>query len=108
MSGIVLQPEESRIDRIVRSIIELGQGRLNCKGQITLTANATTTVVTRANSPAAVNVGMDCFVGLSPRSAHAAAAEATTYISDVGQGTFTITHANSAQTDRVFDWIAIG
>jgi hypothetical protein len=108
MSGIVLQPEETLISRIVRAIIQLGQGRLNCVGQVTLTAGATTTVVTVGVSKAAVNVGSDCEVTLSPRTANAAAALSTTFVSSVGQGTFTITHANNGQTDRTFGWIAAG
>lgn len=92
----------------MRSIIQLGQGRLNNVGRVTLTAGATSTVVTVGVSKAAVNIGSDCEVFLSPRTANAAAAVATTYISAVGQGTFTITHANNGQTDRTFGWVAVG
>jgi hypothetical protein len=108
VSGIVLQPEETLLSRIVGSIIQLAQGRLNCVGEVTLRANQTTTTVTLSVSKAAVNVGSDCQVFLSPKTANAAAAVPTTWISSVGQGTFEITHANAVTVDRTFGWTAVG
>jgi hypothetical protein len=45
---------------------------------------------------------------LSPTTANAAAALATTYVSAVTQGSFTLTHANNAQTDKTFGYVALG
>lgn len=108
MSGINLAPEETNIWRIVQAIIQLMQGRSNAVGEVTLRANQTTTVVTKTVHRAAVNVGADSEVFLTPRTANAAAALATTWVSAVGQGTFTITHASNAQIDKLFGFEARG
>lgn len=97
-----LSPTTEKIYDIVQAILQLLQGRGNFKGSVTLTAGATTKVVSF------LNCSQDSGVFLSPRTANAAAALPTTYISSVGQGTFTITHANNAQTDRTFDFICKG
>lgn len=90
--------------RIVQALKELGSGRSNAVGTATLTANQATTVV------AAINCGPDSRVFLMPTTANASAefGNGTIRISAVGQGTFTITHANSAQTDRTYFWLAVG
>lgn len=103
MATIDLQPGERDIYRIVQSLISVIR-KWNASGQVTLRANQATTVVTKAVSPGAVNVAVGDEVMLSPRTANAAGALATTYISAVGQGTFTITHANNAQTDKTFGY----
>lgn len=104
-----ISPYETGIWKIVQAIIAALRGASNSVGVITLAvAPATTTVVTQNNSLAAINVSKDMQVFLSPKTANAAAALATTYISAVGQGTFTITHASSAQVDRTFGWKATG
>ena len=47
---------------------------------------------------------------LFPKTAHAAAefAAGGCYVSAVGKQTFTVTHANNAQADRTFFYLAIG
>lgn len=100
--AIVLQELERDVRRIVQAIRELTQGRSNATKQVTLTPNAAATVVE------AINCSKDSEVFLSPRTANAAAAVPTTYISAVGQGTFTIAHANNAQVDRTFGIIGLG
>jgi hypothetical protein len=65
------------------------------KGTVTLTANAITTVVTDAAVSVSSNISM------SPITAHAGNDGATTsWVA--GSGSFTITHANNARTDRTF------
>ena len=39
---------------------------------------------------------------------HAAATLATTYVSAMANGSFTITHTNNAQTDRIFGFACLG
>lgn len=85
-----------------RAIQQLEQGRLNVTGTCTLTPSATTTVVTAKNCGAASQIT------LTAKTANAAAALATTYVSTVANGSFTLTHANSAQVDRIFGFHAIG
>lgn len=81
-----------------RAIQQLAAGRSNAFGTITLAAGATTTTVSNKNC-AAGTVPI-----LTPTTANAAAALATTYvpIASVGNGSFVIQHANSAQVDRTF------
>lgn len=102
MSGRPPSPIETSTFEIVRSIRELYEGRSNAVGSVTLTASTTTTVVPTDTS------GDGSVILLSPRTANAAAALATTYVSSIGNGTFTLTHANNAQTDRTFGYVAIG
>lgn len=104
MAGNVPSPQERNIARVVQGIRDLYAGRSNAVGTLTLTENATTTAVT------AINVGPDSRVFLMATTANAAAEAGGTalYISSVGQGTFTVTHANNAQTDRTFFWVALG
>lgn len=108
ISGINLAPEETSIYRIVQAIIQLLQGRSNAVGEVTLRANQTTTVVTKAVARAAVNVSADSEVFLTPLTANAAAAVPTTYVSSVVQGGFTLTHASNAQINKTFGWVALG
>lgn len=80
------------------------QGRSNAVGTVTLTAGATSTVVTDNNFESSM------VVLLQPKTANAAGALATTYIADgdKGKGTFTITHANAASLDRTFAYVRLG
>lgn len=100
--AIQLLPEEKDIRRIVQSARELVEGRHNAFGSLTLTANAALTVVSHPNC------GLDSVVLLSPRSANAAAAIPTTWVSAVDRGSFTLSHANNAQVDRTFDYTVTG
>lgn len=88
--------------RVVDAIIQLVEGRHNATGTVKLTASATTTIVSHPNcSKGSVPL-------LSPMTANAAAAISTTYISAVNQGSFTITHASAASTDRDFRYMVGG
>lgn len=77
-------------------------GRSNAIGDVTLTASQSSTVVTD------LRVGTDSRIFLMPTTANAAAALATSYIDVVGKQTFTIKHANNAQTDRTFKYSIVG
>lgn len=70
-------------------------------GSVTLTNSATSTVVYNPKIVAS-SVAV-----LQPKTLAAAGAQATTYISSVGTGQFTITHA-SATTTRTFDYVLHG
>lgn len=90
--------------RVNQSIRDLFAGRSNAVGTVTLTANQATTAVT------AINCGKDSKVFLMPTTANASAefGNGTIRISAVAAGSFTITHANNAQNDRTFFWVALG
>lgn len=70
-------------------------------GTVTLTESATTTTV---NDP---TVTRDSVIVLMPKTPNAAAALGTTSIVPAN-GSFVITHANNAQTDRDYAWAAVG
>lgn len=96
--AIQLQKGERDIPRIVDAVIQLVLGRHSAGGTCTLTAGQTTTTVLHPNC--SKDSYVDVFGGA--KTANAAAAVATSYISQVFQGGFTITHANNGQTDRTF------
>jgi len=104
MAGNVPAPTETNLYRIVRAVRELFEGRSNAVGSFTLAANASTTTV------AATNCGAGSTVLYTPTSANAAAevGNGTIRVSAVGNGSFTLTHANNAQTDRTFLYAALG
>lgn len=88
--------------KINRAIQQLEQGRLNVTGTVTLTPNAGVTVVKAANCGAASKVF------LTPATLDAAAALASTYITSVANGSFTISHLSNAQSDRIFGYACLG
>lgn len=98
MSGSAPSPAENDPYRIVRAIRELFEGRRNTTGSVTLTANAASTTV------AHVNFGVDSVPHLTPTTANAAAeiGAGTIRVSARANGSFTLAHANNAQTDRTF------
>ena len=106
MSGINLAPGETNIVRVVAALRQLIAGRSNAAGTVTLSPNATSTTV------AAPNCAASSEIFLFPRSANAAAEvkNGTLYVaaSTVANKSFVITHANNAQTDRTFSYLAIG
>lgn len=87
-------------------ILTMWNGKLNCTGTITLTANAATTVLNRKGlSPQSV-------VTFDPKTANAAAElyGATMYVLTANRlnDAWTITHANNANADKTFQYTAIG
>ena len=102
MTAVVIDRNEKDLQKIIFWANQLGQGRSNATGSFSLTAGTTTTTVTAQNCA----VGSQVF--LSPKTANAAAALATTYISSILNGSFVITHANAGTTDRTFGFVALG
>lgn len=95
---------ETDLKKINLSIQQLGAGRSNAVGSVTLTVSVATTTVTTSN----------CASGstpiLTPTTANAAAevGNGTMYVSAVANGSFTITHANSGTTGRTFLYAILG
>jgi hypothetical protein len=101
-SGIGLDLNEKNPQVVNTAIQQLQQGRSNALVLATLTANTTTTTVTAPNcGPGSAPIPV-------PMTANAAAALATMYISTVSNGSFVVTHANNAQTDRTFRFFTPG
>lgn len=97
-------PDENRWKTDVVNIVNnILKGKINTTGEVTLTANTTTTTVSNSN------VSDKSYIGLSPNTSNAAAAITTTYISSRTNGeNFILTHANNAQTDRIFTYVIVG
>lgn len=104
MAGNIPHLQETNLVRINQAIRDLFAGRSNAVGTVTIAANDTTTTVT------ALNVGADSKIFLFPTTANASAdfVSGSLYISSVGQGSFEITHPNTADTDKSFAWVALG
>jgi hypothetical protein len=84
----------------------INRGKINATGSVTLTPNATSTVITDAR------LSIDSFVEFDPMTANAAAEKAagSLYAATAGRGNgeWTVTHTNNAQTDRTFKYLIIG
>jgi hypothetical protein len=97
---------ETDLKKIVLSLQQLGAGRSNSVGTVTLTLNSATTVVTTRTgtcAPGSVPI-------LIPTTANAATefGAGSLHISSVGVDTFTITHVNSATASRTFIYAIVG
>jgi len=90
--------------QVAAVVNRLAQGKLNCSGSVTLAAGAASTSVSDARGTAA------SVILLMPTTANAAAelSSGTLYVAARVKGGFTLAHANSAQTDRVFGYALIG
>lgn len=90
------EPEFRR--RVAAELNRLMDGYSDAHGEVTATASAASTVVTDPRA------GFECVISFMPLTANAAAeiANGTLYVSAQTNGTFTVTHANNAQTDRDF------
>jgi len=87
---------------LANAINELRNGKVNSRGEVTLTANQATTTLSN------IDIGPESFIGFTPTTANAATELATMYVSSRGQKTATITHANNAQIDRTFSYVVLG
>lgn len=104
MTVIVPFSSETDLRKIIACIRQLGEGRSNANGTFTLTANAASTTVTAALC------GSGSLILYMPTTANAAAevGAGTMYIGTVSNGSFVVTHANNANADRTFKYIALG
>ena len=104
MTAYVPGTTETDLKKIVLAIQQLAAGRSNAVGTVTLVTGAASTVVTDNNCATASTPI------LTPASANAAAelGNGTMYVSAVANGSFTITHANSATAGRTFRYAILG
>ena len=86
------------------AISELASRRSNAVGTFTCTQNAATTTVTDANCASGSTVIY------TPTTANASAevGAGTIYIGTVSNGSFVVTHANSATASRTFKYAIVG
>jgi len=98
-----LPPTGASERQVIQAVRELIDGRSNAVGSVTLTPDATTTSVSKST------INANAVVILTPQTANAAAALATTFVAVAENGgSFVMTHANNAQTDRTFGYLVIG
>lgn len=88
-----------QIARLANSLL---QGKQNNVIQVTLAANVTTTTVIDKR------IGANTGLFFSPLSVDAAGALAGLYVSAQQNGSATLTHANTATTDRTFNVLLVG
>lgn len=104
MTAFVPGITEVDLKKIILAIQQLAAGRSNAVGSVTLSTGSSTTTVSTPN----------CAAGstpiLTPATANAAAevGNGTMYVSAVANGSFTITHANSATPGRTFLYAILG
>lgn len=104
MTAYVPGINETDLKKIVLALQQLAAGRSNAVGGVTLVTGSATTIVPVSN----------CASGstpiLTPASANAATelGNGTLYVSAVANGSFTITHANSATAGRTFLYAVLG
>lgn len=98
----VLIPQTASTLQIATTTNELLKGRANNVGEVTLTENVTTTTISD------IRIKQTMTAVLIPRTANAAAAMTNVYISTVADGSITLTHSNTATTDRTFDYVLHG
>jgi len=89
------EPNPQVVNQAIR---ELAAGAVNATSSVTLTPNATTTIV--ADPLATAEVHID----LMPLTANAAAALTGLYVSSRAIGTFTLTHPTTAAVDKTFTY----
>ena len=94
------QNEQEHRLKLAVAINGILNGNVNSTGTVTLTANTTTTTVSdlRASGSSVVL--------FMPQTANAAAE--SPYVATQTAGSFTITHANAATTDRTFRYLVMG
>jgi hypothetical protein len=99
-------PSDPESRRQYEVLQQIRKGKTENVGEVTLTASAASTTVTD------IRVSPQSCIVWHPRTANAAAEikNGTMYVTDanMGNGTFTITHANNVQTDRDFRYAVIG
>ena len=102
VAGYPTLPQNADLRRVVETVQMVMRGKFNAVTTLTLAAGVTTTVFIDER------IGGESFIGLTPLSANAAAALPTTWVSARGKGTATLTHANTATTDRAYSVLIIG
>ena len=99
------ETNEERHRRVIATAVnDILRGKASEKLSFTLTANVASTTVTDTKFE------YDMLALWIPTTANAAAelGNGTMYLSATSQGSFTVTHANNAQTDRIFNYVRFG
>lgn len=89
---------------IISHINSIVLGNTNNTDTVTLTENASSTVVNNSR------ISSESYIEFMPTTANAASEKSggAMYVSAQENGQFTIAHANNAQTDRTFRYVHVG
>ena len=98
------QNEEEHRRKLANRVNKLA-AIINSMDSVTLTANVTTTTITGATDGYFYE---DCQPVFTPITANAAAALGGLYVSARSKTSITLTHANTATTDRTFLYFIVG
>jgi len=99
----VSMPDKSQHLRLISNTVNNTlDGKLNSTGSVTLTASATNTTLTDAR------IGANSIIILEPTNANSNTAKANLYVSAKADGSATLTHASSSNTDQKFGYVVIG
>ena len=103
MSVNALSIQEKDLTKVCATVNQLGQGRSNATGTVTLSTGATSTTVS------AQTCGASSAIFLFPQTSIAQSSAAAYVAStDVTPKQFIIHHSSSTSTGRIFWWLAIG
>jgi hypothetical protein len=107
MTAYVPGITETDLKKIILSLQQLAAGRSNATGTVTLATGSATTVVTPTQT-GMIATGSQPI--LTPITANAGTefGSGNWYVSTVANGSFTITHTNSATTGRTFLYAILG
>ncbi len=100
-----LPPKGAGRRSVADAVRRLATGKMSVVGELTLTPGAAATTI---DDDVAIYATEASAILLCPLTANAAAAQATTYVLARANGSFTLAHANNAQTDRTFAFAILG
>jgi hypothetical protein len=98
---------ETDLKKIILALQQLGAGRSNATGSVTLTVNASATLVTPPQS-GIIAVGSQPILTATTPAAAAELASGNLFISNVSKNSFTINHTHSPTTGRTFLYAILG
>lgn len=107
MTAYVPGITETDPKKIILSLQQLAAGRSNAVGTVTLATGSATTVVTPKGTGSCA-VGSTPILTATTAAAAAEVASGNMYVSVVANGSFTITHTNSANAGRTFLYAILG
>ena len=104
MTAYVPGITETDLKKIILALQQLAAGRSNAVGRVTLATGTSTTVVADKNCAA----GSTPILTATTPGAAAELGNGTIYVSAVGNGAFTLTHASSAAATRTYLYALLG
>jgi hypothetical protein len=101
---LTVSRDEKDLSKFALAIQQIAAGRSNAVGTFTCTQNQATTTVTDANCAS----GSTVLYMPTTANASAEVGAGTIYIGTVSNGSFVVTHANSATANRTFRYSLVG